>query len=96
MKGALRLLRRLLAGALGDQLGQAVVGQGRDGREVPVGDPLGALELADVVGHLAEREIDDGAAPGPDIGRAGVHQVAVEHQDRGGRAGGAHAGGYYV
>ena len=41
------------------QLGEAVVGQGLDGGEVAVGDPLGPLEPADVVVDPAQRQVDD-------------------------------------
>src|SRR3546814_8420035 len=44
------------------------------------------LETPDVVVHVAEAQVDDGAAPGTDVRRAGVHQVAVEQEHRPGRA----------
>ena len=47
-----------------------------------MGDPLRAFELANVVVHLAEAQIDDGPPPRRDVRRARVNQVAVKHQNR--------------
>ena len=56
-------------GGIVDQVdaGRIVVRASED--EVPVGDPLRPLESADVVVHVAEAQVDDGAAPGRDVRR---------------------------
>src|SRR5664280_1699171 len=61
-----------------------------DRREVAVRDPFRPRELGDVVGDRAQRQVDDLARVGRDVGRRGVHQIAVEHQHRAGLAGGRH------
>ena len=55
-----------------------------DRREVPVRDPFLPVELGDVVGDGAERQVHDLARIGRDVRRARVHQVPVEH-DHGSR-----------
>ena len=47
-------------------------------------------ELGDVVRDRAQRQVDDLARVGRDVGRRGVDQVAVEHQHRAGLAGRRH------
>ena len=74
----------------GHQLDQAVVGEGLDGGEVAMSDPLGPLEAADVVVDPAQREVDDHPPEGADVRRAGVHEAAVEHEHAAGGADGRH------
>ena len=48
--------------------------------------PFRAFELADMVVHVAQAQIDDGPVPGRDICRARMDQVAVEQHRRAGLA----------
>ena len=67
---------------------QSVVVDRLDRREIAVRDQFRPRELGDVVRAGAQRQIDDLARVGRDVGRRGVHQIAVEHQHRAGLAGG--------
>src|SRR5579863_5980817 len=83
------LLSRLLRGNVmrARVLQERVVGNRREWREVAVGDPFRPGRLADVIRNRAQRQIDDRARVGRDVGGRGVHEIAVEHQDGAGLAG---------
>ena len=53
-------------------------------------NPFRPGRFADVVGNRIQRQVDDLARIGRDVGRAAMHQVAVEHQQPARLAGGRH------
>src|ERR1700683_904038 len=67
-------------------IGEAAVVEHGYWREVVIGDPGGALETADGVVATVEREIENPTRPRRQIRARGVDQIAVEQQDRAGRA----------
>src|SRR5919197_1444090 len=59
------------------RLALAFAGQALDRREVAVRDVARALKAPDVIRYRTERQIDDHAIPGREVGGRGVHQAAV-------------------
>ncbi len=66
---------------------ERVVGHRLDRGEIAMRDPFRPGRGADVVRDRAQGQVDDAARIGCDVRRRGVHQIAVEHQDRAGLAG---------